>query len=257
MRTALAVLLLAAAPAHSADLDHSAWDRLLQRYVNAQHLVDYQGWKSTGAAELGTYLAMLAEPWPAGLSSDARKAALINAYNALTIRWILTNYPIASIWRTHHPFTEARHRLGGRAVSLDAIESELRAMGDPRIHAALVCAARSCPPLRREAYRSERIEEQFNDNVREWLAMPDRNEFQPDNNRAAVSMIFKWYKEDFDKYAGSVPAFLAKYSPQAQFLLSPKAKIDYKRYHWGLNDASGLGMDYSQAKFTWDYLRNK
>ena len=251
-------LILAAIPcAWPADLDHSAWDALLKRYMNNQHLLDYTSWKATGLVELDAYLARAAAPWPADLSQQARKAALINTYNSLTVRWILTNYPIASIWRTHHPFTDARHRMDGRTVSLDAIETELRNMGDPRIHSALVCAARSCPPLRREAYIGEKVEEQLDANVREWLSMPDRNEFIPEKKKATVSMIFDWYKADFEKGGGSVEAFLAKHSPAAQFLLEKKAAIKYQPYHWGLNDSSGLGSDYSSVQFYWDYIRNK
>jgi len=59
-------------------------------------------------------------------------------------------------------------------------------MGDPRIHSALVCAARSCPPLRRDAYTREKVEEQLDANVREWLSMPDRNEFIPEKKKATA-----------------------------------------------------------------------
>lgn len=84
-----------------------------------------------------------------------RKAALINAYNPFTVNWVVQNYPVKSIWRTSRPFGEVRHVLDGGKVSLDQIETELRNMGDPRIHGVLVCAALSCPPLRREAYVPE------------------------------------------------------------------------------------------------------
>jgi hypothetical protein len=66
------------------------------------------------------------------MPASARKAALINAYNALTVRWILSNYPVRSIWSTEDPFRAQRHVLDGKPVSLDEIENRLRAMGDPR-----------------------------------------------------------------------------------------------------------------------------
>jgi hypothetical protein len=81
--------------------------------------------ETAGLVDLDHYLAGLAAPWPQDLSPAARKAALLNAYNCLTIRCIITNYPVASVWRTRHPFTEVRHRIDNRAVSLDAIETEL------------------------------------------------------------------------------------------------------------------------------------
>jgi len=243
MKRLLLLIALTAVGACAANIDHSSWDALLKRYVDRQHLVDYASWKRGGLAGLDDYLARLAAAWPRDLSPGARKAALLNAYNSLTIRWILTNYPVASIWRTKHPFTEARHRVDNRAVSLDAIETELRNLGDPRIHGALVCAARSCPPLRREAYTADKLDAQLDANVTEWLAR--------EKNTDTVSMIFKWYKGDFEKNGGSVEAFIAKYAPSAQFPLK------YEPYHWGLNDTSDLGKDYSSSKFHWDALRNK
>jgi len=257
MKRGLFLITLTALSAWSADIDHSSWDALLKRFVNDRHLVNYASWKRDGLVDLDAYLARLAAPWPQDLSPAAHKAALLNAYNSLTIRWIISNYPVASIWRTHHPFTEARHRIDNRTVSLDAIETELRNMGDPRIHAALVCAARSCPPLRREAYAADKLDAQLDANVSEWLAMRDRNRFVPEKNKASVSMIFKWYKGDFEKNGGSVEAFLAKYAGSAQFLLTSKATLKYEPYHWGLNDTSDLGKDYSSAKMYWDALRNK
>jgi Protein of unknown function, DUF547 len=85
------------------------------------------------------------------------------------MEWIVENYPVGSILGTQRPFKARRFRLAGESVSLDEIESRLHEMKDPRIHAALVCAARSCPPLRREGYASGRLDEQLDANVREWL----------------------------------------------------------------------------------------
>src|SRR5260370_38935343 len=161
------------------------------------------------------------------------------------------------MWRADYGLREAGNRIDGHVVSLDGIETELRNMGDPRIHAALVCAARSGPPLRREADAADKLDAQLDANVSEWLAMPGRNQFVPEKNRASVSMIFKWYKGDFEKNGGSVEAFLAKYAPSAQFLLASKTTLKYEPYHWGLNDTSDLGKDYSSPKMYLDALRNK
>ena len=130
-------------------------------------------------------------------------------------------------------------------VSLDQIESRLRAMGDPRIHAALVCAARSCPPLRREAYIAARLGEQLDDNVREWLADRSLNTFDSARAQAEVSPIFKWYGKDFDSYPGGLAGFLLQYAPpDAKAALGErKFQITFKSYEWGLNDQSRFGAD--------------
>lgn len=256
MRTGFVFGFFILAVVPSMGFDHSGWDALLKRYVSEESRVDYKRWKQDDAAALNAYLKQLAKPWPANATPAAEKAALINAYNALTIRWILENYPVESIWKTSDPFKAKRHDLNGEKVSLDEIETHLRKMGDPRIHSALVCAARSCPPLRQEAYDVERLDEQLDDNTRAWLADPHLNEFLPELRTARVSKIFKWYRKDFEGGDDSLRQFLARYAPsgKADFLDEAKARIEHKDYHWGLNDASSLGANYSS--FLWDRFRN-
>jgi Protein of unknown function, DUF547 len=255
--TAAAWVFLFAICARGAELDHSRWNTLLTRFVTAASRVDYSALKQRGRPELDSYLQQVAARWPNGMDQKAIKAALINAYNALTIRWIISNYPTVSIWSTDHPFQAVRHVVNGRQVSLDQIEQELRSLHDPRIHAALVCAARSCPPLRREAYVGNRIDEQLDANARDWLANPSLNAFSHARNLASVSEIFKWYEGDFHGMEG-VRSFLAEFAPadDQMFLRNPKTVIQYMPYHWGLNDNSGLGADYSALRFRWDWVRN-
>ncbi len=238
--------------------DHAAWDTLLKEFVNAQHRVDYARLKKEGSETLKAYIANLGRAPTGPLPSDERKATLINAYNGFTIEWVVDNYPVQSIWSTLAPFTRARHTLGGKKVSLDELESQLRAMGDPRVHAALVCAARSCPPLRREAYVAERLDEQLDDNACEWLADPSLNTFYPGQAKAEISPIFKWYDKDFDSYPGDLEGFLRQYAPPGvkEALGDRKPRIQFKDYDWGLNDQSKLGEDYSQLQFAVDRIRN-
>lgn len=218
-------------------VDHSPWDAVLKEFVNAKHRVDYARLKKDGAQRLNDYVVSLGQAGNQPLSPNEKKALLINAYNAFTVQWVVKNYPITSIQRTAFPFTEARHRLGGETVSLDAIESQLRAMGDPRIHAALVCAARSCPPLRREAYAADRLDVQLDNNVREWLADPALNQFYPAQRRAEISPIFKWYGKDFGAYPGGLEGFLRKYAPRQVIrkLGNRRLDISFRDYDWGLN----------------------
>ena len=239
-------------------VDPAPWDALLKEFVNTQHRVDYARLKREGSGRLKDYTTTLAQVGNQPRSADQEKALLINAYNAFTIQWVLGNYPIESIWSTSTPFTEARHRLGGKMVSLDQIESQLRALGDPRIHAALVCAARSCPPLRRQAYVAERLGEQLDDNVRQWLADRSLNTFDSEHAQAEVSPIFKWYGKDFDSFPGGLEGFLRQYAPPdvKAALGERKFQIRFKNYDWGLNDQSRIGADYSRLQFTVDWVRS-
>jgi len=257
VQIAIALLFALGAHAQGPDLDHSRWDALVKQYVTPESRVDYKDLRQSGLANLDAYLHEIGEPWPANMSRSAMKAALINAYNAFTVRWIVSNYPIQSIWRTNQPFKFPRHILNGMQVSLDEIETRLRGMHDPRIHSALVCAARSCPPLRREAYVASRLEDQLNDNVRLWLADPRFNEFDHARHAAHIRAIFNWYAGDFDE-AGGVRIFVARFAParEGPFLERPETRIEYQTYHWGLNDASPVGGKYSQLDFYLDWARN-
>jgi hypothetical protein len=254
IRAALVLGYAASCTAASAqDLDHSPWSAILRQYVTVNSRVDYAALKAGGSARLDAYLEQIAKPWPAALGENARKAALINAYNALTIRWVVSNYPVKSIWRTNDPFRVFRHQVNGAAESLDSIETRLRNMGDPRIHGALVCAARSCPPLRREAYTREAVDAQLDDNFRVWLADDSKNQFFPDKQLAKVSKIFEWYATDFAP-VGGVPAVLAKFAPPHRF--ASTNKLEYLTYNWGLNDNGSLGDSYSVLESYIDYARN-
>ena len=255
--TLLALLAHSAMAGPLDTFDHTRWDRLLKTYVNAEHRFDYARLKKDGSGELDTYLNALAAKWPAGLPKAARKAALINAYNALVVRWILVHHPVASVWKTNKPFDKQRHTLDGAITSLDAIETELRAEGDPRIHAALVCAARSCPPLRREAYVPAMLDQQLDANTREWLADRRLNTFDAARAQASVSSIFKWYRTDFDAKSERLETFLMRFGPPEAGFLREGGKIVFLDYDWTLNDAAGVNQRYSSFSFYLDYFRNK
>jgi hypothetical protein len=239
-------------------VDPAPWDKILHQYVNQQHLVDYTKLKKQDWNKLRDYVASLGRQGSQELSPKEKKALLINAYNAITMEWIVKNYPVQSIWDTPRPFKAHRFSLAGEAISLDEIESRLREMKDPRIHAALVCAARSCPPLRREAYRARTLDDQLDANVREWLANAALNRFYPDRHLATVSPIFKWYGEDFDAYPGGLRGFLLKFGPPkaTEKLRDSQFTIRFATYHWGLNDQSGRGKGYSSFKLGIHWLKN-
>jgi hypothetical protein len=239
-------------------VDPAPWDEILHQYVNQQHLVDYSKLKQQEWKKLRDFVSSLSQQGSQPLSSAAKKAFLINAYNAMTMEWIVENYPVRSIWDTHRPFKARRFKLAGEAVSLDEIESRLREMKDPRIHAALVCAARSCPPLRREAYTASNIDEQLDSNLREWLANPALNHFEPNRHLVTVSPIFEWYAKDFEGYPGGLRGFLLKFGPPeaTEKLRNGQFAIRYATYHWGLNDQSGRGKGYSSFQLGVNWLKN-
>lgn len=100
-------------------IKNDAYGRLLQKYVNAHGLVAYEKWKNNAedVKTLDDYLAQFAPSGNAARGNE-RYASLVNAYNALVLQWILTNYPTESIWALKGSFKEKRHKLGGRRCRL-------------------------------------------------------------------------------------------------------------------------------------------
>jgi len=185
------------------------------------------------------------EARPSKLDEKDRLAYWINAYNILTIDLILEHYPVASI-RDIGSFlfpvwNQDVATIEGRTVSLGEIEHEiLRKMGEPRIHAAIVCASTSCPPLARTAFRASHLDADLDAAMRRWLASPDKGvAIDRAANRVRVSEIFDWFEEDFEA-GGGVLATVARYVPEqdAAWLLGPgrRAAIGYLDYDWTLND---------------------
>ncbi len=185
-----------------------------------------------------------------------KAATLVNAYNALMLRWILTNYPTESVQSLKNSFTDKRNEIGGRKVSLDDIEhGTLRPLIVYRAHSVLVCAARSCPPLQRFAYTVDKFEEQDDNAFRAWLAREDLNSFSPNEKKVEISSIFKWFKQDFDK-AGVGAVILGRYAPESvrDFAASRKYDIKYIPYNWGLNDQGPHGRNYNRAQLLFDNI---
>lgn len=242
-------------------IDHTAWTRLLQTYVDDRGLVDYAKWKASepDRRALRDYLAQFAPPAGAHPAEKAEKAAsLVNAYNAFTISWILDHYPVESIQSLPASFKGARHRIGGRDVSLDQIEHQtLRPEHGFLVHPVVVCAARSCPPLGREAIRRESFVDQTSYAMLRWLSREDLNRFDVAGRRADISMIFDWYAEDFEKEKGGLRGVLSLYAPDPAraYVLDPTTKIGYLKYDWGLNDQGPHGRKYGGARLFWDRVK--
>jgi hypothetical protein len=168
----------------------------------------------------------------------------VNAYNAWTIKLILTRHPnVKSIWdfgsrvfRWNSPFKKKFFRLEGKEMSLEDIEHGIlrKQFKDPRVHFAVNCASKSCPPLRSEPYQEEILDQQLEEMARSFINDPKSNYLEGKNLH--VSKIFKWFPEDFDH---DVFGFVLKYA-QGDFrkaLESKKGsvKINYLSYDWSLN----------------------
>ncbi len=254
-------LLLFALATPATAVDHSAWDALLKSHVS-DGLVDYSALAANRAA-LDAYLTDLADAEPETLSRDEQVAFWANAYNARMVALVLDHYPIrgrdsshpaSSVLQVPGIFKKLTARIGGRDLSLDAIEHQILRprFAEPRIHAAIVCASGSCPELRAEAFTAERLEQQLDDQFRRFVTDPRRNRFDLSAGVAQLSKIFDWFGGDFatpdaspalrraaGKHAGAL-AFAAAYLPagEREAILAGRLRVEFLPYDWSLNDTA-------------------
>lgn len=247
------LLLHAKSVSIPAGIDHTEWDVLLTKYVDAQGLVNYKGWNANkeDRGRLDRYLDQFAPEQGEKPTRNDEITSLINAYNAFTIDFILDNYPTESIRKLDDPFTERRYKIGGQMVSADDIEHDtLRPIIGWKVHSVVVCAALSCPPLMNSAFTASDWENQVAERYRVWLAREDLNSYDPGAKRVDISKIFDWYEDDFTG-DHSVKKVLAEFGPAQYhtFLESGDYKIKYPTYRWGLNGQFELGRDYKHSWF--------
>lgn len=220
---------------------HALWDSLLHRHVRTDGFVDYKGFVRDSAI-LNQYLAALAAANPASTTwaREEKIAFWINAYNAFTVRLIVSHYPVSSIKDIKKGIAFINSvwdikfiHIGGETYDLNNIEhgilrSEFK---DARIHAAINCASWSCPRLRPEAYTADQLDAQLTGAMRDFVNDPLRNRVSAE--KAEISRIFNWFGGDFVRDAGSVRSYINRYASEK---LKPGGSISYLDYDWRLND---------------------
>jgi hypothetical protein len=206
-----------------------AWNTLLTKHVK-NGVVNYAGFKAD-AKDFDAYLAMLKSVKP-GTKTKEDLAFWINAYNAFTIKLVVDNYPVKSIKDINggEPWKKSWIKIGESTYSLDAIENTIlrTKFKEPRIHFAINCAAKSCPPLRSEAFTAMKIEEQLKEQTTAFINNPKFNTISA--KALKLSNIFDWFKADF----GDVAVFIKKYYT-GKTPPNANASIKYNTYDWALN----------------------
>ena len=221
-------------------VDHSPWDRLLQRYVrraeDGVNRFDYGAVETTDRAALDRYLAALQATAVTGLGRDAQMAFWINLYNAYTVKLVLDHYPVASIrdipggrgpslaalfrfdtWASMvlgGPWASPIATVEGKRFSLNDIEHRvLRPAGAIpilRIHYAVNCASLSCPNLAPSAYTADNLEALLEGGARDYVNHP--RGVRVEGGRAWLSSIYRWYDEDFGGSEEFLLAHLKRYA---------------------------------------------
>jgi len=220
-------------------VDHRLYAELLKKYVR-KGLVDYHGFKND-ETKLDQYLKILARTDTKALSRDEQFAFYINAYNAWTIKLILGNYPgVKSIkelgGRFNNPWEKKICHIDGDLLSLDHIEHNILRprYKDPRVHFAVNCASKSCPPLKPEPFMGASLNRQLEESAIAFINNPSFNRLKGDT--LYVSKIFEWFAGDFSK---DITGYFIKYAlGDLRTRLETrrdKIKVKFLDYDWSLN----------------------
>jgi uncharacterized protein DUF547 len=171
------------------------------------------------------------------MSPAEKKAFFINAYNAWAIETML-DHPGRKITDVDGAFSKAAHRVGGRAMTLDDVENALRATGDARIHFAIVCASRSCPPLAARAYRAEDLDEALDRQARLFVNDASRNRIDRAAGTVGLSMIFQWNRKEFERGGQTLNRYASRFVSDpatAQWLAGAAPEPTFLEYDWSPN----------------------
>jgi hypothetical protein len=98
---------------------------------------------------------------------------------------------------------------------------------DYRIHFALNCGAKDCPPV--TIYNPEELDEQLDQGTE--LFLKQNSDYHPEKNEVAVTSLFNWFRGDFGGKQG-IKKILK------EFEVIPTTKdidISYKNYDWTLD----------------------
>lgn len=195
-------------------------------------------------------------PAAAELSRDP--AFWINAYNELLLAEMAANPRSGSLIRHRGLFSEATTEVGGLHFTLNDIEhgvlrrnsrppyalrrlfgrgdERLAAMPetlDPRIHFALNCGARSCPPIR--TYSPDTVDAELEQATVAYI----RAETEIDRDAGTVLLpgVMKLYKGDFGGRRGALNFALPRLEPADREWIETRdstPRIRFTRFDWAI-----------------------
>ncbi len=199
---------------------------------------------------------------PSSLADDkARIAFWANVFNALVIHGVIELGINESVKEVPLFFERVQYTIGNHLYTLSDIEHGiLRGNGvppyrwhrrfkaadprlafrvqqpDPRIHFALVCASRTCPPI--ETYTPEHLDRQLDASAQVFINATTK--INRKEKKVDISMIFKWYSSDFDKTQPELLRFIAGYLYNAEkkewlHTNTDQLKVHHTPYDWRLN----------------------
>lgn len=183
-------------------------------------------------------------------TDDKKKAFWLNIYNAFT-QLFLSENPEQYKKRSQF-FGSKRINIAGKLLSLDRIEHGLLrrsktkwSLGyvnrlfpsgfeknnrvdsvDYRIHFALNCGAKSCPPI--AFYRADQLNKQLDLATRIYLK--SEADYDTSHNRIALPAIMGWFRADF----GGKKKMKELLKKTGVIPIDADPSVSFKKYDWNL-----------------------
>ena len=241
---------------HDADskliIDHSEWDDLTRRFVTQSqdgiNRIGYSKFQDADKQQLRAYILALSTTPISQYKRDEQRAFWINLYNAMTVKVILDNYPVASIRKVKSgffssgPWDKKLVTVDAEKITLNDVEHRiLRPIWqDARIHYAVNCASIGCPNLQPRAFTAKNTEAMLSEAAVEFIN--HRRAVEVKGGKLRVSSIYKWYKVDFGGTDASVIGHLRRYAKPilAQQLRNIESIDDDSHYNWAINSLNPL-----------------
>lgn len=214
-------------------IDHRTFDDFLNRYVVVNHpsginRFRYGDITKADKKQLKKYIKSLASIDPREYRKAEQKAYWLNLYNALTIRQVLDEYPIASL--DEKGFKHKKQlKVAGVKLSLNDIENRILrpVWQDHKVIFGLSCATVGCPNIQNQAFTSANTRKMLKRAGREFINHPRGLVFN--KNEMKASRIFDWYQDDFGTNEKQLMKLFAYYAEdnKALYILGFQGEIRY------------------------------
>jgi len=237
--------------------------------------VDYVRLRKHHMDDLERHLAIIGEVGPTATPEQfptraSRLAYWINTYNAVMLkRWLDAGAGRPEVIATKPRvdektwFSQFKYRIDGREMTLGQIEfgGVFEVAKDPRIHAALVCGAQSCPPLHFVPYSADQqtLDAQLEAAARDWVRQFDGLHIDEQGD-VWMSDVFRYFADDFEAMggmAGVIEAWMHDADPRKAAALEAARndQIKYQKWNWTVNHA-GLTVDRREDLTTEHYQKS-
>ena len=218
-----------------------SFDDLLLSYVDSLGNVDYGG-IIDNPYSFNQYFEFIEQVSPEShpdyfKTDNSKKAYWINVYNALILKIMIDNpgKNILDIGLIGPEIFLKKFKVGGNKISPHFIEHKLlRKMNDPRIHFAINCASKSCPPLGNRILRGNSLDQQLEEKTIKFINDDSHVFIDHNKNTIYLNKIFKWFKKDF----GDVHMYITTYlNGNIKYDAIKNYKIKYFEYDWSKNSS--------------------